>query len=102
MPDERLDAGAGSVDTQHELPVLLGAGAGAVETLMLVGPPGPDGMVHVRAWTAGDWSAAPRSRVEKGSELLAWLEAQSRVGRSLNQSLYAVRLWLRGAQDPTR
>jgi hypothetical protein len=33
--------------------------------------------------------------------LLAWLEKQASSGRPMNQSLYAVRLWLRGEGAPT-
>ena len=83
------DAGAG------ELPLLLGAVAGAPETLLLIGVPGADGVVHVRVWSASDWSAPPRGRAERATALLQWIEEQSAAGRSMNQSLYAVRLWLR-------
>ena len=85
-----------------ELPVLLGAGAGAPETLMLIGTPGDDGVVHVRVWSASDWSAPPRGRAERATSLLQWLEEQSAAGRSMNQSLYAVRLWLRREGTPPR
>jgi hypothetical protein len=34
-------------------------------------------------------------RAERATSLLQWLEAQSAAGRSMNQSLYALRLWLR-------
>ena len=78
-----------------ELPVLLGAVAGAPETLLLIGTPGDDGVVHVRVWSASDWSAPPRGRAERASALLQWIEEQNAAGRSMNQSLYAVRLWLR-------
>ena len=79
----------------RELPVLLGGNAGAPETLLLIGVPGDDGVVHVRAWSASDWSAPARTRAERASALLQWLEEQSAAGRSMNQSLYALRLWLR-------
>jgi hypothetical protein len=39
-----------------------------------------------------DWSAPPRSRAERATALLQWIEEQSAAGRSINQSLYAVRL----------
>ena len=86
----------------RELPVLLGAGAGAPETLLLIGVPGDDGVVHVRVWSASDWSAPPRGRAERATALLQWLEEQSAAGRSLNQSLYALRLWLRREGNPAR
>jgi hypothetical protein len=78
-----------------ELPVLIGGAANAPETLLLIGTPGDDGVVHVRVWSASDWSAPPRSRAERATGLLQWIEEQSAAGRSMNQSLYAVRLWLR-------
>jgi hypothetical protein len=81
--------------TPGEMPVLLGAIAGAPETLLLIGVPGDDGVVHVRVWSASDWSAPPRGRAERATALLQWLEEQSAAGRSMNQSLYALRLWLR-------
>ena len=42
------------------------------------------------------WSAPVRTDHEPAAALLAWIERQAASGRSLNQSLYAVRLWLRG------
>lgn len=69
---------------------------------MLVGAPDTAGIVHVRSWSAEDWSAPPRVRAERASVLLDWLEAQVRGGRSMNQSIYAVRLWLRGEGSATR
>ncbi len=88
--------------TPREMPVLLGASAGAPETLLLIGVPGDDGVVHVRVWSASDWSAPPRARAERAMSLLQWLEEQSAAGRSMNQSLYALRLWLRreGKSEP--
>ena len=85
-----------------ELPVLLGAAADAPETLLLIGTPGDDGVVHVRVWSASDWSAPPRGRAERATSLLQWLEEQSAAGRSMNQSLYSVRLWLRREGTPPR
>jgi hypothetical protein len=56
----------------------------------------------VRVWSASDWSAPPRGRAERATALLQWLEDQSAAGRSMNQSLYAVRLWLRREGTPPR
>jgi hypothetical protein len=95
--------GAGpAVAPAGELPVLLGAAADAPETLLLIGTPGDDGVVHVRVWSGSDWSAPPRGRAERATALLQWLEEQSAAGRSMNQSLYAVRLWLRREGTPPR
>ena len=86
----------------RELPLLIGAGPGTPEALMLIGTPDAQGVVHVRTWTADDWGAAPRSSAERADTLLRWLEVQERVGRSMNQSLYTVRLWLRGEGTASR
>ena len=86
----------------REIPLLLGPSATGPETLMLIGVPGQDGVVHVRAWSASDWSAPPRTRAERAAALLRWLEEQSAAGRSMNQSLYALRLWLRGEGSTPR
>lgn len=95
MTSHRPRSGADTGAAAGEMPLLLGAVAGAPETLLLIGTPGDDGVVHVRVWSASDWSAPPRGRAERASSLLQWIEEQSAAGRSMNQSLYAVRLWLR-------
>ena len=78
----------------RELPLMVGARAGEPEVLMLIGAPQGD-VVQVRRWTSDDWSASPEAAAEDARELLRWVEAQAARGRSLNQSLYAIRLWLR-------
>jgi hypothetical protein len=80
----------------RELPLLLGPLAGEPEMLLLLGVPDDAGVVHMRSWNANDWSAPPRSRAERATALLGWLESEVRGGRTMNQSLYSVRLWLRG------
>ena len=86
----------GFSNAARELPLLLGAQNGSPETLLLISVPDAKGVVHVRGWSAEDWSAPPGARAERASMLLEWLERQAAAGRSMNQSLYAVRLWLRG------
>jgi hypothetical protein len=86
---------AGTTSAPRVLPPLLGRGGGAPETLFLIGVPGDDDVLHVRVWSANDWGAPPKVRAERATSLLQWLEAQSAAGRSMNQSLYALRLWLR-------
>ena len=78
-----------------ELPVLMRAGGGAPEMLLLIGAP-QGGRVPVRRWSSDDWSAAPVSEMEDAMRLLQWIESQAAAGRTSNQSLYGVRLWLRG------
>jgi hypothetical protein len=87
-----------ATSSPRELPLLLGAGkgTGTPESLLLIGAPDAAGQVVVRRWTADDWSAVPSPRPERADALLRWLEEQSAAGRSMNQSMYALRLWLRG------
>ena len=85
----------------RELPLLMGGGEGQPESLLLLGAPDGNGGVHVRVWTSDDWSVPPRARDEHRDELLKWIESQAAVGRTLNQSLYAVRGWLRGEGTAT-
>jgi hypothetical protein len=80
----------------RELPLLLGRIGDAAETLLLISVPDSSGIVHVRGWSAEDWGAPPGARAERATMLLDWIERQVAVGRPMNQSLYAVRLWLRG------
>jgi hypothetical protein len=94
--------GGAVAGSQREMPLLLGANANAPEMLLLIGAPGADGVVHVRVWSAHDWSAPPRTRAERAGAFLQWLEDQSAAGRSMNQSIYALRLWLRGEGPPAR
>jgi hypothetical protein len=78
----------------NELPVLLGGARSTPEMLMLIGAPEAGGVVHVRSWTSEDWSATPVTRAERASALLEWIEREVARGRTINQSLYSVRLWL--------
>ena len=87
---------------QREMPLLLGPSAAAPEMLLLIGAPGADEVVLVRVWAANDWSAPPRVRAERAGAFLHWLEEQAAAGRSMNQSLYALRLWLRGEGPAAR
>jgi hypothetical protein len=79
----------------QELPLLIGGGLGERETLLLVSRPA-SGQVELRRWSADDWSSAPTSTTVAAATLLEWIEAQATGGRTLNQSLYGVRLWLTG------
>lgn len=85
----------------RELPLLLGRHKDQPETLLLIGVPDNTGIVHIRGWSADDWSAPPGARAERATSLLGWLEKQASSGRSMNQSLYAVRLWLGGGGPST-
>lgn len=86
----------------QELPLLIGGGKDDPEMLMLIGVPAENGIVHVRGWTSDDWSAVPFTRAERAGALLQWIEREAQRGRSLNQSLYSLRLWLGGDERATR
>lgn len=88
-------------DAPNELPLLMGAGHGEPERLLLIGVLGDGGVVRVRIWTSDNWGAAPRIREEARHELLEWIETMARAGHSLNQSLDTVRRWLRGTGAAT-
>lgn len=82
-----------------ELPLLVGAATGTPEELLLIGP-AVGGRVLVRRWRGDDWSAPPVPTPQDADALLQWVEAQAAAGRTINQSLYGVRLWLRGEGVP--
>ena len=88
--------------TPQEMPLLLGGTKDAPEMLMLIGVPAANGIVHVRGWTSDDWSAVPTTRAERAGMLLQWIEGEAKRGRTLNQSLYSLRLWLGGDERATR
>ena len=77
-----------------ELEVLIGAGADARETLLLVGRPSADGRVIVRAWPGGAWGREPEARERNAAELLHEIERAVRQGRSMRPELGTVRDWL--------
>ena len=76
-----------------ELPILLGGG-GAAEVLILVTPPDTSGTVWTHTWSGADWSAPALVRERPAAELLSELEHEVRSGRTMNQELYRVRLFL--------
>ena len=77
-----------------ELEVLIGAGADAGETLLLVGRPRADGRVLVRAWLAGEWGREPEAHDRSVADLLHEIERAVRQGRSVRPEVGAVRDWL--------
>lgn len=79
----------------RELPLLLGDSGEEPETLLLIGEPA-GGDVLLRRWTAADWSLPPVPERRSAAAVLRWLEGEASRGRRLNQSMYALRLWLRG------
>ena len=84
-----------SQEGHDELPVILGAGSGTGESLLVLGRPRA-GRVRVREWLDGAWGAPPREREVDAGALLAEIEDAQHAGRRVNQTLYVVRLWLTG------
>jgi len=78
-----------------ELQVLVGAGAGESEQLMLISVPHADGRVSLRAWSGLDWSRAPELLERDAVDLLADIERALRARRALSPEIGAVRDWLR-------
>ena len=78
----------------EELEILVGAGGGGPEELILVGRPDADGRVRVRGWTGHDWGCVPEAREFAAGELVAELERAVRAGRALRPEIGAVRQWL--------
>jgi hypothetical protein len=81
-------------DVPDELPVLIGPGQGEPETLILISTPNDGGEVKTRSWTAADWSAVPKAGATPAAALYQRLESASKHGRTMNQSLTQLRLWL--------
>lgn len=94
MPWDPQPLGAAQAG-RDELPVIIGSGVDAPESLLLVSRPA-GGRVRVREWSGASWGAPPRAREVAVDDLLAELEAARRAGRRLNHSDQGLRLWLGG------
>lgn len=95
MPWDPTPLGASQAG-RDELPIIIGAGAGEPEALLIVSRP-DGGRIRVREWSGADWSAPPRDRETSAEALLAEVESAQRAGRRINHAVYGVRLWLSGA-----
>lgn len=82
-----------------ELGVLIAAGAGEPERLLMLGPPAR-GRVHVREWSAHNWAATPDERDLTVAEALAIFEHAYASRRRLSVALARVRQWLGGTTTP--
>lgn len=80
---------------RDELPIIVAAGSGEPEGLILVGRPSA-GRVSLRQWSGGEWGSDALERTVATDALIDELDDLQRSGRRLNQSLYAIRLWLSG------
>jgi len=84
----------GDASSDEMLQLLVGAGQGEPEMLLLLGRPNAQGVVRVRSWTSDDWSAAPTTSERPRADLLRDIESWVRQRRGLNHELALVRRWL--------
>ena len=78
----------------NTLQLLVGAGNGTPEMLLLLDKPNAEGVVRVRSWTSDDWSATPETRDLPKLDLLREIEGWARQRRRLNHQIAEVRRWL--------
>jgi hypothetical protein len=76
------------------LQLLVGAGDGKPEMLLLLERPTAKGTVRIRSWTSDDWSAPPTTDERPTLDVLRDIEAWVRQRRGLNHQISAVRRWL--------
>lgn len=79
----------------EELTVLIAAGGGEPDRLLVLGAPA-NGRVRVREWNAPDWAAAPAEREIATSDALAIFQHAFDARRRLSVALVEVRAWLEG------
>ncbi|HEY9517072.1 MAG TPA: hypothetical protein VIQ74_15440 [Gemmatimonadaceae bacterium] len=90
--------GTGSRPTppaQPELGVLISAGAGEPDRLILLHRPAA-GRVHLREWSTHNWSGAPDERDITVAEALAIFQGAYDARRRMSVSLKGVQAWLAG------
>jgi hypothetical protein len=78
-----------------ELGVLIAAGVGEPERLLMLGTPAA-GRVHVREWSTHNWAGAPDERDLAVGDALAIFERAYESRRRLSVALGRVRQWLGG------
>ena len=83
------DAGPG------ELTVLISAGAGEPDRLLVLGAPA-NGRVRVREWSSPNWSGTPDERELATGDALAIFQHAFDARRRLSVALAEVRAWLEG------
>jgi hypothetical protein len=91
-------AGAGSsaaAAAPAELGVLISAGAGEPDRLLLLARPSA-GRVHVREWSTHNWSSAPDERDLAVADALAVFQRAYDARRRMSVSLRGIEAWLAG------
>ena len=64
--------------------------------MLLLEPPGPDGRILERRWTAPDYTAAARERRRAVATLRREVERQSRAGWRFTLPVERILAWLAG------
>ncbi len=78
-----------------ELGVLISAGAGKPDRLLLLARPA-NGKVHVREWSTHNWSSAPDERELPVADALAIFRSAYDERRRMSVSIKGVEAWLAG------
>jgi hypothetical protein len=94
-PDDEQGA-AGSSDAlaaPAELGVLISAGAGEPDRLLILGRPSND-RVHVREWSTHNWSSAPDESEISVADALAIFQGAYDSRRRMSVSLKGIEAWL--------
>jgi len=87
QPPHSLDA--------EELGVLVAAGGGEPERLVMLGRPA-HGRVHIREWSTGTWAGAPDERDAGIEETFSRFQRAFDERRRLSVALPRIRAWLDG------
>jgi hypothetical protein len=78
-----------------ELGVLISAGAGKPDCLLLISRP-RDGRVHLREWSTHNWSSAPDESEISVADALAIFQGAYDARRRMSVSLKGIQAWLEG------
>ncbi|HET7551778.1 MAG TPA: hypothetical protein VFK04_10810 [Gemmatimonadaceae bacterium] len=78
-----------------ELGVLISAGAGKPDRLLILGRPS-DGRVHIREWSTHNWSSAPDESEISTADALAIFQDAYDSRRRMSVSLNGIQAWLAG------
>jgi hypothetical protein len=78
-----------------ELGVLLSAGAGEPDRLLLLSRP-RDGRVHLREWSTHNWSSAPYESEISVADALTIFQGAYDARRRMSVSLKGIQAWLEG------
>ena len=78
-----------------ELGVLMAAGDGEPERLLMLGTPA-NGRVHVREWSSRNWSGPPDEREMTVADAFAVFQRAHDARRRMSTGLSQIRAWLDG------